>query len=515
MQTQRVSDVAGELEAIAHDERWDELAAVVDDRFFAYLLREPDAMRRTLEAVPETWLRDHPRYLLARSLARARQSLGLLDDHDLAIFREWVQSQPDPATRDLLGVLTGSLRHQMATGRVEDASATASEIFATIDSATESAGFHDVLAPVLIRAGTAKLLAGDVSSAIASYSEARRWTRVRPDNPFERVASRHLALAYALAGNYAKADRELPCDTPAAGDEMRGEEVAAYARALIAIGRLNREDAAAAVARTDDVGATSELSWMRVHVRARYALYWDDRDLMVHEVEDFLVANRAVTRPGSMGGDHLRADLADLYQALGNLPAAEHVLETGGLSPTHRSVLTSRSRLHLLRGEHERALAHLAEAEQLTGGRVHFLASWRVLQASAGQRMGDAVDAQSLRAVALALEHTHAFDALIEGSPDVRAGVARHLRSELSALPDVYAPPPERANLTPREREVLGALREHTSIKAVAAALHVSPNTAKTHLRTLYRKLGASGREQALRIASHRFDEVTPDLTPG
>lgn len=502
-----MGDVVGELEAIARDERWDELAAVVDDRFFAYLLQEPEALLRALEEVPEAWLRAHPRYLLARSLARgARQSLDLVDDRDLEIFRAWVQSQPAPATRDRLGVLTASLRHMISAGRVRDASDIATDIFATIDLAADSAGFHDVLAPVLIRAGTAKLLAGDVSTAISSYSEARRWTNVRPGHPFGRVAARYLALGYAVAGNYAKADRELQRDASEEGDERPGGEVAAYARALIAIGRLNRRDAAALVAETDGVAATSELSWMRVHVRARYALYWGERDLMVHEVEDYLLANRGLTRPGSMAGDQLRADLADLYQALGNLPAAEHVLETRGVSPAHRSILTSRSRLHLLRGEQERALANLAEAEQLTGGRVHFLASWRVLQASAGQFMGDAVDTESLRAVALSLEHTHAFDALVEGTPEVRDGVARHLRSDLSALPDVYAPPPGRATLTPREREVLGALREHTSIKAVAAALHVSPNTAKTHLRALYRKLGASGREQALRIASGRFD---------
>jgi DNA-binding CsgD family transcriptional regulator len=243
-----------------------------------------------------------------------------------------------------------------------------------------------------------------------------------------------------------------------------------------------------------------------MHLRARYALYWGDRDLMVHEIEDHLLSNRGLTRPGSMAGDQLRADLADLYQALGNLPAAEHVLETRGVSRSHRSVLTSRSRLHLLRGEQERALADLAEAEQVTGGRVHFLASWRILQASAGQFMGDPIDMESLRAVARSVEHTQAFDALVEGTPEVRDGVARQMGSDPSPLPDVYAAPPKRAALTPREREVLAALREHNSIKAVAAALHVSPNTAKTHLRALYRKLGASGREQALRIASSRLD---------
>ncbi|WP_127818586.1 response regulator transcription factor [Microbacterium sp. CPCC 204701] len=502
-----MSDVVGELEAITRDERWDDLAAVVDDRFFAYLLQDPEALRRALEAVPERWLRAHPRYLLARSLVRgARQPLGLVDDRELALFREWVQSQPNPATRDRLGLLTAALRHLVTAGRVEDASDTASRIFATIDDATDSAGFHDVLAPVLLRAGTAKLLAGDVSTAIASYAEAKRWAQMRPGHPFERVAARHLALGYAVAGNYAKADRELQRDASAEVDERFGHEAAAYVRGLIAIGRLNRRDAEIRVSEASGVDATSELSWMRVHLRARHALYWGDRDLMVHEVEDYLLTDRGQTRPGSMAGDQLRADLSDLYQALGNLPAAEHVLETRGMSSAHRSVLTSRSRLHLLKGERERALAHLAEAKQLTGGRVHFLASWRVLQVSAGQFMGDPVDVESLRALASSMEHTHAFDALVEGTPEVRDGVARHLRFNPASLPDVYAAPPPRATLTPRESEVLGALREHTSIKAVAAALHVSPNTAKTHLRALYRKLGASGREQALRIASSRFE---------
>ncbi|MCP2638278.1 LuxR C-terminal-related transcriptional regulator [Microbacterium sp. HD4P20] len=498
-----MSGDAGELEAITRDERWDELAALLDDRFFAYLLLQPNELRSALEAVPEQWLRDHPRYLMSRSLARgARHSVGMIDGRDFARFREWVHSQEHPATRDRLGLLTGTLRQHLAVGRTADASDTASQILETIDRATDNDGFHDVLAPVLLRAGTAKLLAGDIASALACFSEARRWARVRSAHPFERVASWYLSLGYAFAGNYARADRELQGATPDLSG--RSGEVAVYARALTAVGRLQRQDAASWVAAASELDATSEFSWMRVHLRARNALYWGDRELMVHEVEDHLMTSRRLMRPGSMAGDQLRADLADLYQTLGNLSAAEHVLSAAGISDVHRSILTSRSRLHVLQGKHAQALAQLSEAEEQTGGRVQFSPNWRVVQATAGQYMGEPVDVESLRSVALSLDHTQAFDALIEGSVEVRDEVARRLRSHPSPLPEIYplAPSASRVVLTPREREVLDALRQHPSIKGLAAALHISPNTAKTHLRALYRKLGASGREHALRIAS-------------
>jgi LuxR family maltose regulon positive regulatory protein len=38
----------------------------------------------------------------------------------------------------------------------------------------------------------------------------------------------------------------------------------------------------------------------------------------------------------------------------------------------------------------------------------------------------------------------------------------------------------------------------------IAQALFVSSNTVKTHLRAIYRKLGAAGRRDAVRIATER-----------
>ncbi|RMI05046.1 LuxR family transcriptional regulator, partial [Cellulomonas triticagri] len=58
--------------------------------------------------------------------------------------------------------------------------------------------------------------------------------------------------------------------------------------------------------------------------------------------------------------------------------------------------------------------------------------------------------------------------------------------------------------LTEREREVLGCLRSSLTSEEIAASLFVSVNTVKTHMRAIYRKLGADGRRQAVRTAVQR-----------
>ncbi len=52
--------------------------------------------------------------------------------------------------------------------------------------------------------------------------------------------------------------------------------------------------------------------------------------------------------------------------------------------------------------------------------------------------------------------------------------------------------------LTQREAEVLGLLREALSNAQIAARLHVSIETVRTHARNVYRKLGVSSRRELL-----------------
>jgi DNA-binding NarL/FixJ family response regulator len=64
-----------------------------------------------------------------------------------------------------------------------------------------------------------------------------------------------------------------------------------------------------------------------------------------------------------------------------------------------------------------------------------------------------------------------------------------------------------RALLTPRELEVLGAIGEGLTNKAIARRLEISLHTVKFHVESLFRKLGARTRTEALaRAAERRLD---------
>jgi ATP/maltotriose-dependent transcriptional regulator MalT len=58
-----------------------------------------------------------------------------------------------------------------------------------------------------------------------------------------------------------------------------------------------------------------------------------------------------------------------------------------------------------------------------------------------------------------------------------------------------------KSELTKREIEIVGHLASGKPITAIGASLHISHNTMKTHLKNVYRKLGADGRDQAVEKA--------------
>jgi DNA-binding CsgD family transcriptional regulator len=52
--------------------------------------------------------------------------------------------------------------------------------------------------------------------------------------------------------------------------------------------------------------------------------------------------------------------------------------------------------------------------------------------------------------------------------------------------------------LTDREMEILQCLPTRMSTTEIAESLHISPNTVKTHLRSIYSKLGVRSRNEAI-----------------
>jgi LuxR family maltose regulon positive regulatory protein len=72
----------------------------------------------------------------------------------------------------------------------------------------------------------------------------------------------------------------------------------------------------------------------------------------------------------------------------------------------------------------------------------------------------------------------------------------------------------DKTRLTEREAVVLDELVHTSSIKVLASTLYVSSNTVKSQVRSIYRKLGVTNREDAIAIARGRGLLRDDDLSP-
>jgi two-component system nitrate/nitrite response regulator NarL len=79
--------------------------------------------------------------------------------------------------------------------------------------------------------------------------------------------------------------------------------------------------------------------------------------------------------------------------------------------------------------------------------------------------------------------------------PDIQAGLAAEIRARGAA---------DRPVLSPREREVLHAVAEGRSAPEIGRELFLSTATVKSHLQSLYEKLGVSDRAAAVAEAMRR-----------
>jgi LuxR family maltose regulon positive regulatory protein len=106
-------------------------------------------------------------------------------------------------------------------------------------------------------------------------------------------------------------------------------------------------------------------------------------------------------------------------------------------------------------------------------------------------------------AMKLAEEASTRMDAYPEGMERMRERL-RLVEEAMDATAASAAPAPHGEPLTERETAVLRLLQSSLSLGEIARELFISPNTVKTHAKAVYRKLGVSSRNEAVRVARHR-----------
>jgi len=120
-------------------------------------------------------------------------------------------------------------------------------------------------------------------------------------------------------------------------------------------------------------------------------------------------------------------------------------------------------------------------------------AETRLLLARTALRLGDVVGARTLLAEASRMvprASAPALNAWLE---------AAWARADSFSAAAILGP----SSLTTAELRVLRLLPTHLSFREIAASLHVSANTIKTHAHAVYRKLDASSRTEAVAHARH------------
>lgn len=214
----------------------------------------------------------------------------------------------------------------------------------------------------------------------------------------------------------------------------------------------------------------------------------------------------------------LRAACATLYARLtaaagDQVSAAEILKRALGEAPDGSEIPLALARLRLAAGEPEEALALLSlDGNDDTVDTIERA----VLVAVAQRTLGNTEESRDATARALALGEAESIRRpLLDAGPSLRELLTDHLRhstahrwfasdllSTLNGRDARGAAPAELLEpLTAREADVLRYLPTMMSNADIAAELFVSVNTIKSHVKSIYRKLDATQRRDAVRRA--------------
>lgn len=175
-------------------------------------------------------------------------------------------------------------------------------------------------------------------------------------------------------------------------------------------------------------------------------------------------------------------------------------------------ILFMQARVHAYQGHTATALTQL---DKFVTGSVRCLVvnteiETHLLVGALAERAGDPRTARTQLVAALEkAESGHVLRPFVDTGRNLRALLASQvgrlgqLDTFASAVLAVMPAAPSRtgAELSPRELQLLYELPSLSTTEEIASAMYVSVNTVKTHLRSIYRKLGVTTRREAVLVA--------------
>lgn len=312
------------------------------------------------------------------------------------------------------------------------------------------------------------------------------------------------ALVEALNGDVVDAAQSVVEGTSWSRPQgSRGSYPAAglhLAEAFLALEQFDPEGARAALTPLDLHAATIEHWPFLLRVQGIARLQQGRGFSGVAELNQEIAARKTRKTSAAMYA-LLAATASDLLLAEGQPARAQRALAKYG---TARGAAAARARVALALGMPQLALTEVQDliwpdthiprlqSEALLTSAVALAQLGEAQRAGESLRHGlDVLDAVELR-LPLMMVPRNALLSLTSGRE------RDELEERLTEIPDVFGQPNRASELSARERLVLSQLAQGNRVEDIAAALFVSPNTVKTQLRSIYRKLGASSRDQAI-----------------
>ncbi|WP_281242393.1 LuxR C-terminal-related transcriptional regulator [Herbiconiux ginsengi] len=482
-------------------------------RFFNdLLLTHVEEFVKILRAVDQAELSRHPELLvmiMLRTYAKPGEPrLSLLHMASLAISAARARlGRGKPVDR--ISILLAILGAQRAAGHYDPALKTAAQLASTLavlDRPSQEA-LAGMLPSAWVQLATTFFYAGDLTRAAELLHVAARVAEER-DRAWNTVhAASMQTLVLAVGGDMTATRSALEkAEAVRRPQGWRGTYSSAGHHLGASYLALERFDTAAARRELAEL-ARHELTiehWALIaNLRAIAALVAGTPNLGLTTLDRDLAAHAG--RPPTS-----RAVSAMLAATRTDLLIADHQLRrAAGAASRERpypSTHLARARLELFTGGFHRAAGTAARVAWSENPHPRAKAEAMLIVASASHRLGNTADA--VEALERALELLDAFELRrpLIGIPrsDLEALLERlgiNRSGFLSGVPDVFPEPTDDWTLTRAQIRVLKALEHTGRIDELAATLHVSTNTVKSHLTNIYRKLGVRSRPEALATA--------------
>jgi LuxR family maltose regulon positive regulatory protein len=277
------------------------------------------------------------------------------------------------------------------------------------------------------------------------------------------------------------------------------------AEAFIALERFDEDKADEHVRSLDRHRATIEHWPILAHLDALIAMFRGDPDRALLDLEREIATHSKRSSLGPFTAARLRATRSLLHLAAGDADAAENALAVQGRRARRDTVALAR--IMLARGNPDGALELLGQAAPGNDQTPRVEGEVLVLRAAALTAGSRNEASAATRRAATFLMHHHqglAFALIPELHQRPMMPGMLAVNPALASAPSLVPVAETRVSLTAREEAVAEQLARFASISDIATALTVSPNTVKSQLRSIYRKLGVSNRADAIAVLSQR-----------